>query len=478
MVSDIPLVIDLDGTLVRSDTLMEAALRLAARNPFALLMLLPVLVFKGRAAFKQHLAAAETLDPATLVYNRDVMSLVASARREGRKVYLCTAADASIAEAIAAQLGGFDGVFASDGQRNLKGAAKADFLTRMFGAGKFDYAGDAAADLPVWRQAATAYVVAPGAGLRRRAATANARLEILGRPPDAATRLRVWVRALRVHQWAKNVLVFVPLFAAHAFNRATFVSAVAGFVAFSLCASSVYLLNDLLDLPHDRRHATKRNRPLASGALSVMQAPAAILLCLAASFLLALALPWHFLVMLGIYYITTLTYSLDLKRRPVWDIMTLAVLYTMRIFAGGAATNIKLSPWLLAFSMFLFFSLAVVKRKTELGQHVRDGKTEKISGRGYFPEDLDMLRSMAASSGIMAVLVLALYVNSPDITVLYARPAALWAVCPILLFWISRVLMLSNRGLMPDDPVVFALRDRVSLMVGAVALGAFLLASI
>jgi 4-hydroxybenzoate polyprenyltransferase len=184
-------------------------------------------------------------------------------------------------------------------------------------------------------------------------------------------------------------------------------------------------------------------------------------------------LPAKFLLMLGIYYVSTLAYSLGLKRRPVWDVMMLAGLYTLRVFAGSAATGIPISPWLLAFSMFLFFSLAVVKRKTELGQHVREGRTEKISGRGYLPEDLDMLRSMAASTGTMAVLVLALYVNSPDVRQLYHHPEALWTVCPALLFWVSRVLMLSNRGAMHDDPVVFALRDRVSLAVGAVTLAAF-----
>ncbi|HTZ70625.1 MAG TPA: UbiA family prenyltransferase, partial [Acetobacteraceae bacterium] len=281
-----------------------------------------------------------------------------------------------------------------------------------------------------------------------------------------------------VHQWAKNVLVFVPVIAAHRLVPHTLFQAVAGFAAFSLCASSVYLLNDLLDLPHDRLHATKRRRPFASGALDIRQAPPLIAACLAAAFVIALALPWRFLLMLALYYTITLAYSLVLKRLAVWDVMTLAGLYTLRVFAGGAATDIPLSPWLLAFSLFLFFSLAIVKRKTELGQHVRDGRTEKISGRGYLPEDLDMLRGMAASSGTMAVLVLALYVNSPDITALYRHPTALWAVCPILLFWISRMLMLSNRGLMPDDPVIFALRDRVSLVLGAVALAAFILGAI
>jgi 4-hydroxybenzoate polyprenyltransferase len=478
LLSALPLVVDLDGTLVRTDTLVEAALRLAARNPWALLALLPTLLSCGKAAFKLGVNTAQRLDPDTLVYNQDVLALADSARADGRPVYLCTAADAGVAGPIAAHVGGFAGVFASDGVLNLKGPAKASFLVELFGRHGFDYVGDAASDLPVWHEAATAYVVEPARSLKLRAQAASTRMEVLGERRALPASLRVWSRALRVHQWAKNVLVFVPLAAAHSLRADKALEAAAGFVAFSLCASSVYLLNDLLDLPHDRLHPTKRRRPFASGTLDLNKAPPLIVACLAAAFLIALALPWHFLAILGVYYVSTLAYSLGLKRLPVWDVMMLAGLYTLRIFAGGAATAIRLSPWLLAFSMFLFFSLAVVKRQTELGQHVREGRTEKIGGRGYLPEDLDMLRSMAASSGIMAVLVLALYVNSPDITQLYHRPAALWAVCPILLFWVSRVLMLSNRGLMPDDPVVFALRDRVSLMVGAVALAAFVLGAL
>ncbi len=476
--SHVPLVLDLDNTLVRTDTLVEAALRLAAHNPLALAGLIPTLLTAGRARFKQRLSAAQPLDPESLVYNHDVLALAAAARAEGRPIYLCTASDAAVAVPIAAHTGPFEAVFASDGTLNLKGAAKAHFLVEKFGPHGFDYVGDATADLPVWHEAATAYVVAPNAALKLRAQAASPRVECVGARTPLAVRARIWARALRVHQWAKNILVFVPVFAAHRTHLPTLAAAAAAFVAFSLCASSVYLLNDLLDLPHDRLHPTKRNRPFASGALDIRQAPPLIAVSLAAGFAIALFLPVHFLFMLGIYYASTLTYSLGLKRWPVWDVIILAGLYTLRVFAGSAATAIPISPWLLAFSMFLFFSLAVVKRQTELGQHVRQGKTAKISGRGYMPADLDMLRSMAASSGTMAVLVLALYVNSPDIRELYHRPNALWAVCPLVLFWVMRVLMLSNRGEMPDDPVVFALRDRVSLAVGAAALGAFLLGAL
>jgi 4-hydroxybenzoate polyprenyltransferase/phosphoserine phosphatase len=468
-----PLAVDLDGTVLRTDSLVETVLRLAARSPLALLALLPVLLTAGRAKFKQRVAQAEALDPASLVYNDDVLDLARAARAEGRGVFLVTAADASVAHAVAAHVQVFDGVFASDGVINLKGAAKAQFLIDRFGQGGFDYVGDATADVPVWRAAARAYVVAPDAALLRVAKGAAVDVQVVGERPHAAVRLRSWVRALRVHQWAKNVLIFVPVFAAHRFDGPTLLRATAAFAAFSLCASSVYLLNDMLDLPHDRLHPTKRLRPFASGRLDVARAPPLIALCLAGGFALALALPLRFLLMLALYYACTLSYSLGLKRWAVWDVMMLAGLYTLRVFVGSAATGIHLSPWLLAFSLFLFFSLAVVKRQTELVQHIGEGRTAKLSGRGYGPEDMDMLRSMAASAGYMAVLVLALYVNSSDVATLYRHPSALWALCPALMFWVSRVLILANRGQMNDDPVIFALRDRVSLAVGAACLLAF-----
>jgi 4-hydroxybenzoate polyprenyltransferase/phosphoserine phosphatase len=472
MTAERPLVLDLDGTLLRTDTLVESVLRLAAGTPLALAGVLGSLRH-GRAAFKRRVAGAIHLDPATLVYNDEVLALAHAARAAGRQVFLVTAADQSVADGIAAHLALFDGVYASDGTRNLKGVAKAAFLVERFGAGGFDYAGDAEADLAVWRDAAKAIVVAPDTVFLKRIRTVCADVQVLGEAPTPLGRARVWARALRVHQWAKNVLVFVPMFAAHQLGAPTLWRAVTAFVAFSLCASSVYVLNDLLDLPHDRQHPTKRHRPFASAALPLGQAPAMIALCLGGGFVLALTLPLRFLLMLAVYYACTVTYSFGLKRKPVWDVIMLALLYTLRVFAGSAATGIRISPWLLAFSMFLFFSLAVVKRQTELVQHLKSGKGEKLSGRGYMVEDLGMLSSMAASSGYMAVMVMALYVNSADVLPLYRHPSALWILCPMLLFWVSRVLMLSHRGLLHDDPVVFALRDRVSLLIGAVALCAF-----
>lgn len=473
-VASVPLVIDLDGTVVRTDTLIEALLRLAATRPLLFLMLLPVLL-QGRAAFKRRVAEAVQLDPAMLVYNEDVVALAQEARTAGRPVFLATASDRGMADAVAGHLGLFDGVFASERHVNLKGEAKAALLTATFGEGGFDYVGDAEVDRPVWRRARRAIMVLPSAKLARRVEAECPDALALGRRPGTMTQLRVIAKAMRVHQWAKNVLIFVPVLAAHQATPLTELRAALAFAAFSLCASSVYLLNDLIDLPHDRLHPSKRRRPFASGTLPLSLAPMLIALTLGGGLLLAAFLPASFLLMLVIYYACTVSYSFVLKRQMVADVLMLAALYTIRVFAGAAATAISVSPWLLAFSMFLFFSLAVVKRQSELTLHLRAGRGE-ISGRGYLLEDLNMLHSMATSSGYMAVLVMALYINSTDVLPLYHTPQVLWLLCPVLLFWISRVLMLSHRGQMNDDPVVFALTDRASLLTGAVGFCIFVAA--
>jgi 4-hydroxybenzoate polyprenyltransferase/phosphoserine phosphatase len=472
------LIVDLDGTASRTDTLAESLLRLLASNPLALLTTLPALQH-GRAAYKQAVAAKIHLDPASLTYNDAVLDLARNARRQGRPVFLVTGADQAIAHAVANHLQLFDGVFASDGTTNLTRHHKAALLAEKFGEGGYTYIGDAAADVPVWRRARAAIIIAPRASLLLAARDACANVTTLGEPLRGRTLATMLRRALRMHQWAKNLLVFVPLLGAHRMQPSAVLHTLAAFLAFSLCASGVYLINDLIDLPHDRLHATKRRRPFAAGALDLRLGPLLCGLCMLLSLGLSLLLPWRFLALLAGYFGTTLAYSMALKREMIVDVMVLAGLYTLRIFAGGAATHTPVSPWLLAFSLFLFFCLAVVKRQTELAQLRKSQKSgvTQASGRGYVVEDLAMLQTLSAASGIAAVLVLALYVNSADILPLYRTPEALWALCPILLFWVSRVLMLSHRGQMHDDPVVFALRDRTSLMTGLAALIAVLAAT-
>jgi len=277
-------------------------------------------------------------------------------------------------------------------------------------------------------------------------------------------------RLLRVHQWVKNVLVFVPAIAAHNRNRGVVLSATVAFAAFCLCASSAYIANDLLDLESDRRNPAKAGRPLAAGMVSPRTGVAVAAACLAgAAVLAAVLLPASFLALLGTYWATTLAYSLRLKRFPMLDVIVLAGLYTIRVLGGTYATGVPTSSWLFTFAMFLFLSLALVKRTSELHQ-ARLRATHPASGRGYVAGDLDVLARMGTASGYLAVLVLAMYINNPDVTRLYSHHERLWLLCPLGLYWIGRVWLLANRGLVHEDPVVFALRDRSSYLMAAAAL--------
>lgn len=450
------LVVDLDGTLLRTDMLFESfwsALGQDWRSP----ILSARALLGGRAALKRHLATAAKVSVETLPYDADVVEHVRRWRAAGGRTALVTATDQALAEQVASHLGLFDEVHGSDGQRNLKGPAKADFLAGQFEGG-YAYMGDAAADLPVWEQAQMAYTVNVPPRLRVRADQLGVEVEhmVTGRRSP-----RDHLRALRPHQWVKNALVFLPMLASHQIAATTLLQSLLAFVAFSLVASSVYVLNDLLDLAADREHPRKRNRPFASGAVPIAHGTWMASGLLLAGGLISLVLGAEFLLVMGAYYVATLAYSLHLKRRALVDIALLAGLYTIRIVAGSTATGIELSVWLLAFSIFLFFSLAAVKRQAELIDNSRSGRPE-ASGRGYLVSDLPIISAMAISSGYLAVLVMALYINSPAVTRLYSYVPVLWGICYVLLYWVSRMVLITHRGRMHDDPIVFAFRDRVS----------------
>ncbi len=462
-----PLVVDLDGTLIRSDLLVESFLALLGADPGAALRALGALQ-GGKAAFKAALADRAVVDVTTLPFDEDVLALVRAARAQGRETHLASASDHRYVAAVAAHLGLFDGAEGSAGGRNLSGEAKAQALAARFGEGGFDYVGDAAVDVAVWGRARTAYVVAPSARLSRRLARADLAPRSVGRREGG---VRPYVRAMRPHQWLKNALVFAPLLAGHAFTPGAFASSAAAFVAFSLVASSVYLLNDLLDLRSDREHARKRLRPFASGRASPLHGALLAPVLLLAGAAVAFALPWRFGAALAGYYALTAAYSFALKRVMTVDVIALACLYGVRLVAGGYATNTPLSPWLEALAVFLFLSLALVKRAGELADRLAAGRGDP-AGRGYRLSDLPVVVSMAAASGYLAVLVLALYFNSPAVEVLYAKPHRLWLICVVVLYWVSRMLMKAHRGEMHDDPLVFAVRDRASLVCGAVAAAA------
>jgi 4-hydroxybenzoate polyprenyltransferase len=461
-----PLCVDLDGTLIRSDVLLESLLLLVKTNALYLLFAVFWLLRRGKAGLKAEIAARVTLDPAALPYNKELLAWLKSERAQGRSLWLCTAANEKLANAVARHVGLFDGVVASDAHNNLAGERKARQLVDRFGQGGFDYCGNERRDIAIWRCARGSIIVNAPASLERQV---GADLSVLRTFPASGKRLRAVVRALRPHQWAKNVLVLVPLFAAHRMgDLAALTSAVLGMVAFCLCASSVYLLNDMLDLEADRAHARKSKRPFAAGDLSLATGFVLVPVLLAGAVLIAAFLPEKFQWWLTAYYVLTAAYSFALKRLLLIDAVALAGLYTLRIIAGAGAATVALSFWLLLFSVFLFLSLAFVKRYAELDALRRQQRLQAI-GRGYHVEDLAVLQSFGTASGYLSVLVLALYINSPDIQPLYQHPKAIWMLCGLLLYWISRVWMTAHRGAMHDDPVVYALRDRVSLGLGLVA---------
>jgi 4-hydroxybenzoate polyprenyltransferase len=470
--SSVPLCVDLDGTLTPSDTLHESLLCLVRQSPLCLFSLIPW-ALRGKAVFKHEVAARVTLDAGVLPIRQDLLEWIKLEHAGGRKIILATAAAQKTAGEVAQQLQVFDDVAASDGRNNLSGENKRTALVARFGEKGFDYVGNARSDSDVWRSSRKAIVVGPPAIVERARRVADVERVFPSTRAGAAT----WLKAMRLHQWAKNALIFLPALLAHQIlaPRALFASILA-FFAFGLCASSVYLINDLFDLTSDRHHPRKRKRPFAAGTLSARSGLLAAGTLLTVSAIIAALITWQFCLVLVAYYVVTWSYSLRLKRAALVDVMTLAGLYTVRIVAGAAATAIPLSFWILAFSVFMFLSLAIVKRYTELYESVQAGK-HVTHGRGYSAGDLPLLLSLGTASGYCTVVVMALYINSMDSQVLYHHHKTLWLSCPLLLYWISRVWLLTTRGKMHDDPVVFALRDRTSLLV-LVLLGASVMVAI
>jgi len=459
-----PLIVDLDGTLIHTDMLHESALRISRDRPFDVLRM-PLWLMQGKAVLKRNLASRSSFDAALLPYNESLLDWLKEQRAAGRRLVLCTASDRAIADAVAAHLGVFDEVLASDGSTNLAGQHKAEALEKQYGQGGFDYVGNSAADLKVWRRARKAIVVNGARGL---AGKAEALCGVEREFPPPARGARAWRKVLRVHQWLKNMLLFVPLVAAHqVFDIDNWLTLVLAFISFSLCASTVYIANDLLDLESDRAHPRKRLRPFASGAVPAWHGVVAAPLLLAASVALGSRVGGSFLPWLMVYFLLTCVYSLGLKKVILLDCITLAILYTLRITAGAAALSMPLSFWLLAFSVFLFLSLAFVKRYAELKLQAQTGKL-KVHGRGYFTTDEPLVMNMGVTAGYASAVVLALYLNSDNVLMLYEQPEAVWGAVPVLLFWISWIWMQAHRGHMHDDPVVFAVKDRASQLAGLV----------
>jgi 4-hydroxybenzoate polyprenyltransferase len=466
----LPLCVDLDGTLVRTDTLVEGIVALVASWRLVLALLL--LITKGRAAFKQRVGALATLDPALLPYHREFLAYLRAQHAHGRRIVLATAADRAVARPIAAHLAIFDDVIASDGQLNLKGAAKARVLEERFGAKGFVYAGNDRSDLAVWEAAHSAVIVNASGDV---AAAARAIVAVEAAFDDREPSWRTLLRAMRPHQWAKNLLIFVPIATAHAFDeRTAWFGAVLAFIAFCTTASSIYLINDLVDVAADRAHPKKRMRPFASGAASLPRGMALAIVLLG----LGLAVAWvsHIAAIMAIYILATISYSLKLKELPLVDVFLLAGLYTIRLFGGGAATGHPVSLWLLGFSSFLFLSLALLKRVEEVTAPARATAPQGTARRGYLASDGALLQSFGCASTFASGLVLTLFVESEAKAENYSAPGLLWGIVPLLLFWQCRLWLSTSRGYMREDPIVYATYDWVSWLVAA-ALVAILVAA-
>ena len=469
----IPLIVDLDGTLIKSDLMVESAFQLLRRNVLFLFRMLAWTV-RGKAYLKEQVARHVQLDPSHIPCNRRFLSFLEQEVERGRPIYLASASDARFAVTIAEYFGLFARVLASDGRSNLAGMKKLKAILEATPDGHFDYAGNARVDVPIWQRARHAIVVNPGLGVERAARRCSHVAAVF---EDRPAGLRVYLRAIRVHQWLKNLLIGVPLLTSHSWdNLPAVLSLLSAFVSFSLSASAMYLLNDLLDLSADRRHPRKSQRPLASGDLSLVPAVGHMIGLMATGLALAAMVSPEFLLILLLYVGLTISYSLWFKTFVFLDVIVLASLYTIRILAGTAAIGVALSYWLFAFSMFLFLSLALVKRCSELKSMGETG-LGMASGRDYRVTDLPILSGMGVAAGYLAVLVLALFVNSPHDLVQYSHPERLWLLCPPMAYWVSRLWIKTSRGEMHDDPLVYSIRDRAS-WVSVAAMAAIALASL
>jgi len=459
-----PLVLDLDGALLRTDLLHEAAIVYLKANPLGIFMLIAWLM-KGKAVLKRRLNEKLMLEVDLLPVSTELVDFARAEHGSGRHVGIATASDELVAHRVARRFDFIDFVVASDGARNLKGAAKAEALRARFPEG-FAYAGDSPSDLAVWQEAETVIVAGASSRTTRRASGLGKPMEgIFDRPRlDAGG----WLKALRIHQWAKNALVFIPLvLSGMGSDPMAILAAGLAFVAMSVMASGTYLINDLFDLADDRKHWSKKDRPIASGRMGVLQAAIASVGLVGAGLALSAVLGPLVAGLIAAYLATTLAYSLYLKRQPIVDAFTLASLFTLRLGVGIAAVGAAPSAWLLVFSMFLFTSLSFAKRQTEIQRSLVNGR-DRISGRGYRTTDAPMVLAMGVATGMGAITIMVLYImNDAFSAEFYSSPVFLWGFPAVLFMWVSRIWLLSHREELNDDPVAFAIRDRVSLMLGA-----------
>tara|TARA_R110002111_G_scaffold251532_4_gene315966 strand:- start:3395 stop:4831 length:1437 start_codon:yes stop_codon:yes gene_type:complete len=455
-------VVDLDGTLVRTDLFVESLLRYLKGNPFRIFQL-AMWLLKGRAFAKEKVAENVDIDAEYLPYEEALIGYLKQLKTDGKEIILATASHQKYANQVAEHLGIFDKVMATSGENNLKGDNKLAAIQKLLGDEEFAYAGDSSADTPIWRAAAANIMVnAPASNV----AEAEKAGKLSWHHKSEGSTLKAFIKEMRPHQYAKNILIFVPLVTSHEyFDLAHLWTTVLAFICFSFCASGVYFLNDLLDLQEDRRHRSKKYRPIASGALPLPLGVAGAFGFPLLAFAVSIAfLPIAFVVVLFVYFAITNAYSFLLKRVTTVDVMTLAILYTMRVVAGAAASGVDLSSWLIAFSVFIFVSLAFMKRYIEVS--ALSEKSSQVRGRGYSLDDRETMFSLGITNFTAAVVILALYINSPFVLRSYSTPEALWLLCLLVLFWGNHIWVCARRNEIPDDPVVFAIKDRASQLVG------------
>jgi 4-hydroxybenzoate polyprenyltransferase len=471
-----PIVVDLDGTLIKTDMLFESANQFITENPLCFWQPF-VWLIRGRPYLKEQLAQRYRFDAANLPYNEEVVAWLRAEADKGTPIYLATASNKVIADTLATHLKLFTGVFASEGDVNLKATRKRDCLITEFGEKQFDYVGNEIDDLAIWEKSQNSHVVSCSNSLLSKVDGIGNKGKVFEAQSGG---LMTLVKAMRLHQWVKNLLVFVPLLGAHQIgNIPAVIEAVIAFIVFGLCASSVYLLNDLIDIENDRKHARKRARPFAAGNLSLLTGWLLWPILTIISFALAwTVLPAAFTGILLVYFAVTLAYSFLLKRYAILDVLVLAGLYTIRIAAGAVATSVPLSFWLLTFSMFIFLSLAFMKRYSELKSVKDAGQEGKLPGRGYASDDLEAVSAMGVVSGYLSILVLALYIQDSYTAVLYRTPQIIWLACPLMLYWVSRTWLITHRGAMNEDPVMFAIKDRTSHLVALSFILIFIMAAI
>jgi 4-hydroxybenzoate polyprenyltransferase len=449
-----PLVVDLDGTLLRTDLLLESALRLIKQTPW-LALLMPIWLLKGRAYLKHKIFQRVQIDASLLPSHGELLAWLRDEKARGRRLVLATASDHHQACLVVEPLRLFDTVLGSDGQRNLKGGKKLETIVEVCGK-DFDYAGNSSSDLTIWRSCRHAILVNTSRRVERSARRAGNVVRVF---PRSLTYFHEALSSMRFYQWIKNLLLFVPAITSHTiFDASVASNATLAFLSFGFAASAAYILNDLLDLEEDRRHPAKKQRPFASGRASIGSGILLAIASLSASAVIATWVPRAFASTLVAYLMLTSLYSLFLKRLLVVDVLTLALLYTLRVVAGSAATGIVLSPWLLSFAFFLFLSLAFSKRAADLIQHHQDNR-KTVPGRGYVTTDLDVVCMAGMCSGFLSSLVLALYINSESVQWLYRQPSFLWGLQPILLYYISRLWIICRRGELTEDPIQYTARE-------------------